>query len=322
MACLIDENAFHKELAAELSKAEKSITILSAFSTLPGVKWLKDNLPLNVVPVTIVSRWQPNDLIAGASDHNVYPFCKENNWSFRIDPRLHSKVYCIDEDIIFIGSANLTAKGLSLGKQGNYELSSKANADQEDRKKLYDYITSCFEMNDVVYEEMLSLINDYKKESSSDALAKWPESIIKKITTKAEYLWVEDLLFLSPDQLLSDVGDRQADAFSHDMEVLGITKTDLSVDVLKNSFLRSSPYMWLVGQFKDQQEQSLQFGKITALLHNSLLDDPRPYRKAVKEFVAVIFDWIAYLNIENMHIEKHQFSQSIVYKGLNASDKI
>ncbi len=121
MACLIDENAFHNELATELSKAEKSITILSAFSTLPGVKWLKDNLPSEDIPVTIVSRWQPNDLIAGASDHNVYSFCKENNWSFRIDPRLHSKVYCIDEDIIFIGSANLTAKGLSLGKQGNYE---------------------------------------------------------------------------------------------------------------------------------------------------------------------------------------------------------
>ncbi len=311
MACLIDESVFHKELASELSKADKSITILSAFTTLPGISWLKNNLPSKDIRVTVVARWQPNDLISGASDHKVYSFCKDNGWSFHIDPRLHSKVYCIDENILFIGSANLTSKGLSLGKQGNYELSVKEHADHEDKKRLYDYIFSCFEMNDQVYEEMVGIINKHKNNSSTGILGKWPESITRAITPRIEYLWIEDLLFLRPDQLLNDIRNRQTDPFSHDIEVLGITDDNLTQNILKESFIRSKLYTWLIGQFESLQTTSLQFGKISALLHNALLDDPRPYRKAVKEFVAIIFEWILFLNLENLHIKRHQHSQSI-----------
>ncbi|MFQ5750438.1 MAG: phospholipase D-like domain-containing protein [bacterium] len=315
MACLIDENAFHKELASELSHAEKSITILSAFITLSGIRWLKNNLPSKDILVTIVARWQLNDLLSGASDHKAYPFCKENGWNFRIDTRLHSKVYCIDDSVLFVGSANLTARGLSIGKQGNYELTTKAYATHDDKKKIIDYISSCFAMKNIVYKEMLALIDEHKNNSSTEALAEWPESIIGKILPQVEYLWVEDLLFLRPEQLLGEINSSLAASFSHDMEVLNIAKDNLSKNILKENFIRSRPYAWLINQFKSQQAMSLQFGKVSALLHNSLLDDPRPYRKAVKEFVAVIFEWVAYLNLKNLYIVKHRHSQSILYKS-------
>ena len=41
---------------------------------------------------------------------------------------------------------------------------------------------------------------------------------------------------------------------------------------------------------------NLTFGSLTSNLHNSLLDDPRPYRKNVKILVSIMFDWLYFFD--------------------------
>ena len=51
---------------------------------------------------------------------------------------------------------------------------------------------------------------------------------------------------------------------------------------------------------------SLSFGGLTSALHNSLLEDPLPYRSEVKKLVQNIFSWVNLAGKENTGIEISQ----------------
>ena len=54
----------------------------------------------------------------------------------------------------------------------------------------------------------------------------------------------------------------------------------------------------------------MNFGAFSAALHNALLDDPTPYRKRVKEFVAILFAWFEFLN-DDFELTKHNVTTSV-----------
>ncbi len=68
-----------------------------------------------------VTRWNPQDIVAGASDTQCRDIVKEFGGSFRLHPTLHAKYYQID-DTVLIGSANLTAPALGWSSQPNLEI--------------------------------------------------------------------------------------------------------------------------------------------------------------------------------------------------------
>lgn len=55
------------------------------------------------------------------------------------------------------------------------------------------------------------------------------------------------------------------------------------------------------------------FGEITANLHNALLNDPRPYRKDVKQLLANLLNWIAALDINEIVVDRPAHSQRVRY---------
>jgi len=58
-------------------------------------------------------------------------------------------------------------------------------------------------------------------------------------------------------------------------------------ELLKQAFLKSNAYLWQ----QEYMKSNVLFGKYSELLHGALVDDPRPYRKQVKELVANMFNW-------------------------------
>ena len=51
-------------------------------------------------------------------------------------------------------------------------------------------------------------------------------------------------------------------------------------------------YNWLINQIKKQENEEIYFGNLSSIIHNSLLDDPTPYRKNVKELQANLYSYI------------------------------
>ena len=67
------------------------------------------------------TRWTPLDIQMGASDLDCRSMVVERGGSFRLHNRLHAKYYRFDDQVL-VGSANLTAAGLSYPRDGNLEI--------------------------------------------------------------------------------------------------------------------------------------------------------------------------------------------------------
>lgn len=68
-----------------------------------------------------ITRWNPHDLAVGASDIECRAIVTERGGSFRLHPSLHAKYYQID-DVVLIGSANLTRSAMGWSPQSNLEI--------------------------------------------------------------------------------------------------------------------------------------------------------------------------------------------------------
>ncbi len=75
-----------------------------------------------------VTKWDPHDLAVGASDVECRSLVIGSGGSFRLHQSLHAKFYRID-DVVLIGSANLTSSALGWSKQPNLEILCRSGDD-------------------------------------------------------------------------------------------------------------------------------------------------------------------------------------------------
>ena len=75
-----------------------------------------------------VTKWEPHDLAVGASDVECRSLVIGSGGSFRLHPSLHAKFYRVD-DVVLIGSANLTSSALGWSEQPNLEILCRAGDD-------------------------------------------------------------------------------------------------------------------------------------------------------------------------------------------------
>lgn len=71
--------------------------------------------------VQCITRWTPLDIQIGSSDLDCRNVVVDRGGSFRLHNRLHAKYYRFDDQVL-VGSANLTAAGLSYARYGNLEI--------------------------------------------------------------------------------------------------------------------------------------------------------------------------------------------------------
>jgi len=299
---LLDEQELQLEISSSLQKCEYSIVVLSAFIKHNAFEWLKKQIKNTDTEVIVVARWRLDDLVAQVSDLSVYKQCQELGWTFKVDESLHAKLFLIDSSIAFIGSSNLTGAGLGLTKKSNFELSTKIEVTDIDTDKVYKYIDSCTTMTDDLYDQMKSVADSM--ETPKRMPYKWPLSIKSLLEQKADYLWVDELLFTSPNS-------NNNDDIKHDLSLLGLDNLDIDMDLLRAKFTELKIIKWLKSQLLKEESKSLRFGKISSLLHDALLNNPKPYRKEVKDFQVNLFNWLKYLEFPEFEFSKYNHSESI-----------
>ena len=69
--------------------------------------------------VIIVTTWEPADLMSGASDLAVYPYCQERGIALYVSEMMHLKVYSVGLNSAIVATGNVSRHGLMPG--GNYE---------------------------------------------------------------------------------------------------------------------------------------------------------------------------------------------------------
>ena len=97
--------------------------------------------------IICVTRWNPGDLAMGASDAECRRLVIDRGGSFRLHPTLHAKFYRAD-DVVLIGSANLTASALGWSRQPNLEILCRAGDDFDSQTFEQELMNGAREISD------------------------------------------------------------------------------------------------------------------------------------------------------------------------------
>ncbi len=301
---ILDENQTRVALETALSNSQSKLIAFSAFIKLKAFDWLVKQVGDKQLKVNIIARWDINDLLSGVSDLTVYERCRKLNWEFRVNTALHSKLYLIDSSIGYLGSNNLTGAGLGLNLNNNIEFSTEIRPDMDDLQKIDRYLNSSTLMNDALYEEIKQFVEDNK---TNKERIKWPESIIDQLKTNTDYLWVDNFPLSNP------FNNDFPEEFQRDEKIFA----NISIDdkgALKDAFINSHVTQWIIKHLNEQEGKVLFFGALSALIHNSLLNDPKPYRKEVKDLIGNFFAWVQFLNLKEITVERPNYSQCLKLK--------
>ena len=311
---LLNTETFRNLLGNALENSTKSVVILSAYVKAIGVDWLKEKIGEKDIKCTIVARWDKGDLAQGSSDLECYYLAKENGWTFKVLKDLHAKVMLVDDDILFVGSPNLTGRGMSLVPVANQEIGIKVQALEEDLKIINQLIDDAVLVNDTIIKEL----EEWKKnlpKIEKPKIPNFPQIVNDSFKEKFNKLWVNNFPWSNIQYLLENA-DKKEDNIIHDLDLFGLTnikKEDLEKE-LNESFLQSKIFNWLIKKLEAEENKEIYFGRLSSIIHDGLVDDPKPYRQDVKLLQANLYDYIKYFKPVNIICDQPNFSERLSLK--------
>lgn len=80
---------------------------------------------------------------------------------------------------------------------------------------------------------------------------------------------------------------------------------------IKQAFRWSKAFTWLCKTINEKDIRECYFGELSAKLHNALINDPKPYRKEVKDLLSNLLGWIEYFDFDFIRVDRPNYSQRV-----------
>ena len=298
MGLLFSED-IKNQLVRELTNTSSSLCIVSAYCKLDAIQLVEESLRNDIPNKRLMVRFRLDDIVNGSSDLYVYEYCKQNGWQvfFRLD--LHAKTYVFDKIRGIIGSANLTSSGISLSRNANYEIAQLSSISNDDMGRIESLFDNAVMITDDLYAQM----QQYVKQSVSvgePSSHQWGSEITNLFLSEIKVLFVHEF----PN--CSSLSNLREDS----LDFLGL-ESGWDVDNIRKAFIKSNVYMWLKQMLQKMPRQEIYYGALSAALHTIIINDPKPYRKEVKELQTNLLNWIEELSIGEIIIDRPNHSQRI-----------
>lgn len=283
-------------------RSSRKVIILSAYFTESAARLLLDNLPLSSSAKLIV-RARPQDILSGATDLKAIRLMYENGIICHLNRSLHAKLYVLDNQIGYIGSANFTSNGLKISGYGNLELSVEIKMTREDLNLINSIIDDSILLTLSKLEALERYITEYKNDSIINDW--WDEYLNAKSFDISSGLFIADLPWcnLNAENLEENV--------KHDKDVFSIGERP---DIVSSKFQNSKVFHFLNEILKNRKNNEIYFGSLCDCLHSVIRDDITPYRTDVKKFAANIFSYIEIYAKEAFIVDCPNYSQRLVLK--------
>ena len=98
----------------------------------------------------------------------------------------------------------------------------------------------------------------------------------------------------------------------HDIDLLDLDIQYLSPQLIDQKFINSNAYTFLLNQIENSDESKYKnFGWVTYLLHNAVLDDPPPYRSSIKHYVNSLFLWLEWSSLSKIKLKKFEHTTGL-----------
>jgi len=299
-------------IKSSVSKSVERADICSAYIRSEAFKFFFEDLFDTAIRIRVLARWTLDDLLSQASDLSTYELCKSKNINFYIKQDFHGKLYDLAPHGVLIGSFNLTNRGFSISSAGNDE----AGVLIENNKESGEYFDQLFQNATKVDDHLFEMLSRFVAENkgNNEVRISWPEEIIRLISPinydAMEKILVNECLACT----FNDFMNTSSDARLHDISLLSLEEKDCKdLTVIRNRFIQSKIFRWFCSALR-AEDGDVYFGRATALLHDQLFDDPKPYRQEVKSLLSNLLSWIDALGLEEVTIDRPNHSQRIKIK--------
>ena len=178
---------------------------------------------------------------------------------------------------------------MSLVPVSNKEMGIKVSATDSDKK----IISSLLEEAILVNEDIYSKLMEWKKnlpEIKKTVYPDFPETLKTKLRENLDKIWVHNFPWSKPEDLLNLRENNEN--INHDLELFGLSEESLTKETLRTGLENSKIHRWLKFQIKRQENEEIYFGALSSIIHNSLIDDPKPYRQDVKKLQSNLYSFI------------------------------
>lgn len=285
-------------ISKELKKAKESVQIISAFCKEDTFRYLSKVISSGVREKRILLRFRLDDLICGSTDFSVLDFCMKNGWDAYIRFDLHAKTYIVDNKRGINTSANATNSGLSIGMNGNVELGTLIDVEPQDIEKIDKLFCDAIRIDETVLNKLKEQYDSIREDSLSRSAYTWSEEILGMFSPDINTLFSYEL----PDT--NEIKD------SVYLEFLDLVVQSDNISEVKHTFRWSNSYLWLLSTLKNNNG-CMYFGALTKALHDTVVSDPKPYRREVKEMLANLLAIIEQLEMDEVCIDVPNYSQRV-----------
>lgn len=296
---ILFSNEILDSIKKELKSAASSVQVITAYCKEASLMHLNSYINDEVKEKRLLVRFRMDDILKESTDFSILECGIEAGWRAYIRFDLHAKTYIIDNKRGLVGSANATDSGLSIGKNGNMEMATLVDIESKDIDKINKLFDDAILVDDVLLRNLKSQI-DAVGESGQKESHSWDASITTMFNPHIDTLFSYEL----PE----DFTLRDGEYFAFLDETYGG-----NIEKFKESFRWSNAYLWLLTALKENGG-CLYFGALTERLHNTLISDPKPYRRDVKQMLANFLRLIEELNMEEIVIDRPNYSQRVSLK--------
>ena len=258
---------------------------------------LLDNIENRTV---IVTTWEPEDILSGASDLAVYPYCRERGIALYVSEMMHLKAYSAGLNSAIIATGNVSRRGLMPG--GSYEAAVVVERLTNEDRLFFETIRANARLvDDMVYSEIsawvkLNALDTAKTPPLKDVLSA-PDrddfSVSSLPMTHSVEALVAGYARIRAGQDPSDDRDVSACIF-HDLAnysvPLGLSDDEFRRELSGRFF--SHPFIRRIDEFIAPEAY---FGRIKEWIQNNCTDVPVPSRRELTGNVQVLYDWFAAL---------------------------
>ena len=313
------ENLFSGAL--DFISGSDEISDFSAYIRTEQLKELNIDNKIN----SVVVRWEIRDLHQGASDLDLYHYCKENKIALYRNTRIHLKCLRNNRDEIFLGSANITGRGIGeRSNTFNFELSS-LNKLTEFADLLY--LDKLISKSEYVTEDLFQEIK--KKVESLEEFKKLEEEYQKvDIMTErkeSDYFLISELPMFknvkglyNAAQNINELSPLDRQCVSHDLATydLGINMSEEEFYAdLKKVFNSHKFIVNLKMRIKEDRRRSLNYGGVVRWITENTTTVPTPISWELKEqqVVNILYEWICFFDSDFV-VERPRHSEVIFYQ--------
>lgn len=298
---ILFSNEIMDAVVKELHRATDSVQIITAYCKEKTFKRLDYEINSEVKDKRLLVRFRLEDLLKGSTDFGILQYGLDRGWKVYVRFDLHAKTYIVDNKRGLVGSANVTNSGFNLGKSGNMEMAAFVDIEEKDIKKIENLFKDAVPVTEDLLLKMKQQFDAVNKNEESIS-HRWDKAIMNLFKPCVETLFSYEL----PDEFELKKGEY----FSFLDETFDGNKVKM-----KEIFSSSNCYLWLIDTLKNNNG-CMYFGKLSESLHIAVVSDPKPYRKDIKIMLMNLLKLIKKLEIEEIIIDRPNYSQRIRLKEI------